>query len=302
MSPQSKRHILIALLCATGLATLGILAIFLLTGSSSYHGGQFAILSGMGIGFLVAIAFAAFTALDHPIYKFLAIPGMLVAGLTMLIHPFMAFLESMRFYSYSSTAPSYDNTLREAIERINGTGFAVAGLLCLSAFILTPNIKSLGRILQLLVVCAYLLLFIFMLSVMWGANPGREFETPLIAAIFFAVAGTIAVSLLNKFFGIKIKKPVTYSATTLHLQCPRCQTFQDLPEGESVCRSCKLKFKIEIEEPLCPTCGYNLHNLTSARCPECGTMITVLAPGSAGGGPANIDTGPTEQTPGRAGD
>ncbi|MCL2640156.1 MAG: hypothetical protein FWD53_04865 [Phycisphaerales bacterium] len=282
MKPQTKRYILIALMAITGLATLGIIAVFFL--ASGYRTEEFVALAGAGLGFLVLISFAATTTFDHSFWKWPALVGMSIAAITMFIHPFWAFLETNRVYS-ASTAPSYDNSLLHIIERVNGIGFTLAGLLCLTAFIMTPNIKFLGRLLQPAVTLSYLAICVCIHILMWSRHyPGRDFDKFFVSCIIFAIAGTIAISILNKFFGIKIKNPVTYSSTTLYLQCPRCRTFQDLSEGESACLSCKLKFKIEVEEPVCPTCGYNLHMLTSSRCPECGTVFrlentpTVLAP------------------------
>jgi len=273
MKPQTKRHILIALLAVTGLATLGIIASLLL--SDSFHRGiGSAFLAGMGIGFLVLVSFAATTSLDHPFWKYPALAGMAVAAFTMLLHPVVVIGES--FHS------SYDNPVARFFMRLDGTGFLLTGLLCLAAFVMTPNIKFLGRLLQLTVTVFYCLIFLFFQFLIWELY--KPFENRLhglddligmfvVAIVFLAIAGTIAVFILNKFFGIKVKNPVTYSSTTLHLQCPRCRTFQDLSEGESACLSCKLKFKIEVEEPVCPKCGYNLHMLTSPRCPECGTVF-----------------------------
>jgi len=289
MKPQIKRIILIALLTITGLATLAILASCFLF-NSDYRSEEFVMLSGMGLGFLVLISFAAFSCLYHHIWKFPALAGMIVSTLLMFLHPLVALM--------GTTRSSYNDPLFHLISRLDGTGFTLAGLLCLIPFVMAPNIKLLGRLLQLAVTASYLLIGIFFQIIIWNEDLlGRDMVKFIFALFIFAIAGSIAISLLNKFFGIKIKVPVTYSSTTLHLQCPRCQTFQNLPEGDSTCQSCKLKFKIEIEEPTCPKCGYNLYYLTVPRCPECGTM---LAPGSAGGS-TSMNAPPTEPTPGGTG-
>jgi len=290
MKSSDKRLILITLMVVTGVAALACFAVFV---CSPRHYEFLGIVSGLGVGFLVLVSFAAFTSLDHPLWKFPALTGMAISALFMILHPILLIM----------AINTNVGALRESIARIDGTGFTLAGLLCLIPFVMAPNIKFFGRLLQIAVIFSYGLIFVFFQIIIWDADGLLDkihgVEKLIFALFAFAIAGTIAVAILNKFLGIKIKAPVTYTSSTLHLQCPRCSTFQDFPEGESVCRVCKLKFKIEIEEPVCPTCGYNLHHLTSARCPECGT--TLSAPDSAGGSPATIDTGPTEQTPGRAG-
>ncbi|MFG0329345.1 MAG: zinc ribbon domain-containing protein [Phycisphaerales bacterium] len=61
--------------------------------------------------------------------------------------------------------------------------------------------------------------------------------------------------------------------SAVELTCPRCKLSQELPNGDSACRSCGLRFHIRVEEPRCPECEYLLYDLASDRCPECGTLI-----------------------------
>jgi hypothetical protein len=85
--------------------------------------------------------------------------------------------------------------------------------------------------------------------------------------------GVLTVFVLNKFFGIKVIDPLSIAAANIWLRCPRCSKEQEIVSGESRCVACKLRIKIEVEEPLCPKCGYNLHALTHPFCPECGTTL-----------------------------
>lgn len=62
------------------------------------------------------------------------------------------------------------------------------------------------------------------------------------------------------------------SKATLNLTCPECQTQQSLPTGLVRCSKCKFTMIIELEEPRCE-CGYQLYNLQSNKCPECGKEI-----------------------------
>lgn len=88
-----------------------------------------------------------------------------------------------------------------------------------------------------------------------------------------AVLGTIATLILAKFYSIKPTE-MTEDTPSLHLTCPRCLTQQDVLVGESACCHCRLKFKIEIEEPRCSQCGYLLRGLTRPICPECGAIFS----------------------------
>lgn len=56
------------------------------------------------------------------------------------------------------------------------------------------------------------------------------------------------------------------------LQCVRCGQWMQMHSGKAACPRCKSIITLEFEEPRCE-CGYPLHRLNSANCPECGTDI-----------------------------
>jgi len=87
------------------------------------------------------------------------------------------------------------------------------------------------------------------------------------------VCGTIAVPILHRVSTIRTRESVRTVELAVSLTCPRCEKVQELLVGRSCCAECGLKFKIEIEEENCPTCGYPLYRLESSICPECGTPI-----------------------------
>ena len=56
------------------------------------------------------------------------------------------------------------------------------------------------------------------------------------------------------------------------LQCVRCGQWMQMHSGKAACPRCRSIITLEFEEPRC-ACGYPLHRLNSANCPECGTGI-----------------------------
>ena len=84
--------------------------------------------------------------------------------------------------------------------------------------------------------------------------------------------GTIALPILYRLWGKKEKSET--ARQSLRLCCPRCFLDQMVDVGRSRCAQCRLWFEITIEEPRCPHCRYQLHNLTRPVCPECGMSLS----------------------------
>lgn len=91
--------------------------------------------------------------------------------------------------------------------------------------------------------------------------------------VTLAVLATVGLPLAHLFFGIKTPDSGTTTRLELTAICPRCLTSQTLPNGDSACHVCQLKFTLKVEEPACPACGYLLFKLTSPTCPECGQSL-----------------------------
>ena len=85
--------------------------------------------------------------------------------------------------------------------------------------------------------------------------------------------GTIALPILYKVRGMEKEAGVESTPLEMTVICPRCLLQQTVAAGPSRCTRCRLKFKIEIEEPRCPKCDYLLHRLTRPVCPECGAPL-----------------------------
>ncbi len=63
------------------------------------------------------------------------------------------------------------------------------------------------------------------------------------------------------------------SAIQVSMTCPRCgSATKAVADRESRCTGCRLKIRVEVEEPRC-ACGYSLYQLESNVCPECGRSV-----------------------------
>ena len=107
-----------------------------------------------------------------------------------------------------------------------------------------------------------------------------------------AALGTLVTPIFVRIQHLDRTASSESTALSLKLTCPRCLTTQTLNSGTSRCRNCRLKFRIEIEEPRCPSCGYLLHMLTEPRCPECGQALGSDELGSHAPSQTPTDTAP----------
>ena len=63
------------------------------------------------------------------------------------------------------------------------------------------------------------------------------------------------------------------AAIQVSMTCPRCGVIVEAQSNrESRCSGCRLKIRVEVEEPRC-SCGYLLYQLEADTCPECGKAI-----------------------------
>jgi hypothetical protein len=99
---------------------------------------------------------------------------------------------------------------------------------------------------------------------------------PLAAAAgIVACCGTLALlvlALLNRKVQTRAQP---HDLRQITLQCPRCDRKQTLAIGDGVCAGCGLRIHTAVHEPRCPNCDYLLYGLSSDRCPECGTPISL---------------------------
>lgn len=104
----------------------------------------------------------------------------------------------------------------------------------------------------------------------------NELVVRLIAAgSIVSVCGLLAITI---FLAANRRALVTTSASVKEIRsvkvtCPRCATKTDAAVGRSRCGGCGLIFVLELAEPRCVKCEYNLLDLKGDRCPECGTPV-----------------------------
>ncbi len=250
-----KRFFLIALLSLTGLVAIGTVAAAL-ANSGSFMMGDLVLVTGMGTGFLLLMAFAAFTAIERPYVRIIAIVGIFFAMLMLPVLPVYAWWEA-------SATRFGARAHEQSVSQLVVTALLTVAVFCLVPLVMSPRMKTNGRIVQGITVACMVGTYALFLATIWDLTRSIESGEALAAGLIFSGAGTLCVFALNKFVGIKVPDPLTSVAGSLHLRCPRCAMEQEVALGESACCGCKLKFRIEVEEPRCPKCGYNLHTLTA---------------------------------------
>lgn len=100
-------------------------------------------------------------------------------------------------------------------------------------------------------------------------------ERLLVIFAIIAAGSTFATGALS-IFGPKPgddEPGLIGAAIQVSMTCPRCQsTVEAQTNRESRCPGCRLKIRVEVEEPRC-ACGYLLYELESDTCPECGKAV-----------------------------
>ena len=219
MIANVKRGYLIGMLVLTGGGTC-LTVMVLLTGSG-YRETEGAIVSAVSLGFLLLLAFAAYSALDHRWWRIPAIAGAMLTALMMLVTPLWAWWDRSSLYGSSY----------EILDRLTGVGMITAGLLCLVPWVMVPRLNALGKLVQGATAGAMLLLYGFSWLVIWDASVVHDMDNVFVALATLCGAGMLTVFVLNRFFGIKMPNPLTSVQATVWLKCPRCLKEQEIAAG-----------------------------------------------------------------------
>jgi len=242
-----KRIFLIGLLTLIGLAALACIGATVVSGMRG-RAFEATLISAMLWGIVFALSLAAFVAIEQRRYLWLAVPGLVVCALLAVSTPIFAVVQAYRW----SWSINYEIT--RTIAAVMFTAYMAATFLCGSALVLMPRFKmpyalvSWGTVLAAFVCGMTMSMLILFERALRGSIDDVFAGTGLVTFIM-TVAGTFAVFILNKFLATTVLDPVSLPSHKLPITCPRCMKAQDLPMGESRCVQCKLKFKVDIEEP-----------------------------------------------------
>jgi hypothetical protein len=257
-----RLFLLILLGCLT-LAALGGIASLVLPINWRFE--EHVILTLLTIAFFSLTSLGASLVIERDRWRIPMISGLTLMGFGALLYL------SQIWLSWANSSYFNHNDL---IIKVNfGIGvwvvaLPVMGLLALPRF--TGALVWLPRVTVLFVFSLAVFIIVAMIF-----EPDDDIWAPIAGVLsILAALGTFAVPIMAKVH--KIDKLENVESTSLHfkLTCPRCLLEQTLATGHSRCGQCRLKFHVEIEEPRCSKCNYLLHNLTVARCPECGQGLS----------------------------
>lgn len=147
---------------------------------------------------------------------------------------------------------------------------------------LTPAQRWIRAVTVAMGVCTALL--VDLLAIVQDRWSDDIFASRLAGACGFVTAcGSLALLFLARLNRKMYEPPRPFTQIqSLTLICPGCERKQQLAIGTSNCPDCRLAYHIRVEEPHCPQCDYLLFRLAGDRCPECGVVISEIAPAPAG--------------------
>jgi len=118
---------------------------------------------------------------------------------------------------------------------------------------------------------------IAIIAMLWEIADDEEWYVRGIGVfVILAALGTLlmlAFARLDRIARENLDDTPIGARVDVAIECPRCGAGQHVRSGtEARCGSCRLRIKVEVEEPRC-RCGYLLLGLASEVCPECGRAI-----------------------------
>lgn len=164
--------------------------------------------------------------------------------------------------------------VRDKLERLTGNAAIIATALPLIGLLALARLRRAYEATRIGTVASIAALSALSIVIIWAHRMQGDVAARTLGILaILSACGTIATPILHRISAIRLREAVQTTELALSLTCPRCNRAQTRPVGRSKCEGCGLKFAIEIEEEQCRKCGYPLHELTSAVCPECGTPI-----------------------------
>jgi hypothetical protein len=225
--------------------------------------------SATGVGFLLFISFGALSGLAVRGVRWLAFFGLAISFLMMLALPFWVLWDAVSRLGGATVGgppPGSDNAV--------ATGTVIAGFLSISAWAWSVRMSVAGRYVQIMTGVLLTVATAAYIALIWSDWAWKQVLWPYCCGLMVLTgAGVLVVLVMHALWGGKQREGVSVFQGNMFVRCPRCACEQEVEMGESRCVACKLRFVIEVEEPVCPKCAYNLRGLARPVCPECGTAL-----------------------------
>jgi transposase-like protein len=159
-----------------------------------------------------------------------------------------------------------------------GVSMTVGSALSLVSFVLTRGTGRLDRVIRRITAVAIGVSACVLAAFICDEEAIGQWFIAFPISLLVTGVGFLASAALGGLAEIRDRETGAVKCD-LWIRCPRCSKEQKLATGESRCSGCRMVFHIEVKEPICPKCGYNVHLLTRPVCPECGEQLSPqLAP------------------------
>jgi len=260
---QLQRTFLLGVVASLGAAALAAIWVFTLSSMGSI-GGQI-LASTLSVGLFSLTSLGSAVVLDRRQWRPIMGAGIVISALGLLLYLYAIWL---------SQGPVAGPWLWKSmgVAAVLAVGLPHMGLISLAP----PSTASLrwSRLLTLTLIPLLAALIISGILYEPSYPTALTWARAIGVLSVVVVFGSLAVPILVRVHGIDRAAGVESTTLNLSLICPRCFHQQTLPTGSSRCEKCRLKFRIDIEEPRCPHCNYLLHELTRPVCPECGKSLS----------------------------
>ncbi|MCG3138885.1 MAG: hypothetical protein HJJLKODD_02755 [Phycisphaerae bacterium] len=254
LSPSLKRTFLIIL--SVSLASSAVLGMLAITLSVRIHDGL--LVSALFTSLYCLVGLACGLAMERSSRPWLAGFGIIATAVSYVMCMGTVWIDLL----------NNDEIFWQITGSLGVMGFAAGHYSLIALARLSANIRWIRMLTLLLIACSAIVVIL----IINGFKPfGYDgMEKIIFMMVILNLCGTVAVPILHFLNRLPAADQPPSVAYNMQIICPRCQCQQEVSNGTSYCQRCRLRFKIEFDEPRCDQCGYLLHQLTEPRCPECG--------------------------------
>jgi hypothetical protein len=155
-----------------------------------------------------------------------------------------------------------------------GTAWVVASAVCFATAMHAWRAHPKLRWLRLLVTCLIAASAAMIIIIIWNytSHSDEFFGRLTMVVTLLAVCGIAVHGTLSFLLRPAVAAAGPRTSIDLELRCPRCREDLTLPAGPSACPHCKTRFDIRVTPSACLRCNYDLSNLPTPTCPECGAV------------------------------